>query len=74
MPDRRTFLMTCGGVVAATPLALASAASVHAPPLAATCVAEPAKTVALSVAGWDAINGDADAFVQINASWRANWR
>ncbi len=73
MPDRRTFLMTCGGLVAAPVLAQLSlpAAGSNFPVVRP---AEPA-TVALKIDGWELPSDSEPAvWVQIGPSWRANWR
>jgi len=72
MPNRRAFLITCGGVVAAPAFAhfgLPLTRHRPAPPGAAP------PTLALRIDGWDSA-GDSgnDVWVQINSSWRATWR
>jgi len=73
MPDRRAFLITCGGAVAAPVFAHFSL------PLAGRAVApSPAAappTLALRIDGWDSTaDSGNDVWVQINSSWRATWR
>ena len=72
MVDRRTFLITCGGVIAVPAVAhfgLASAAHVTT---AVPSVAMPAP--ALRIHGWDSTVEAGDICIQINGSWRATWR
>ena len=73
MPDRRTFLITCGGVVAAPAFAhfgLPMAAG--GPP--ASLAAMPSNLV-LRIDGWDVpADSESDVWVQVNSSWRATWR
>ena len=73
MPDRRTFLMTCGGLVAAPVLAqLSLPAAGSSFPVVQP--AEPA-TFALKIDGWELPSDSETAvWVQIGPSWRANWR
>jgi hypothetical protein len=82
MPDRRTFLITCTGIVAAPAFAhlgvLAAAADspramVEAP--GAPCAMVETHGPTLRIDGWDsaADSGD-DVWLQINSSWRATWR
>ena len=84
MPDRRTFLISFGGMVAApvfAQLALPSTATrgmqwtAGDVPISTTLVAvvSPAK-VALRIDGWESPGSEADVWVQINSSWRATWR
>jgi len=72
MPDRRTFLVTCAGAVAVPAVAHFSLPSAgHALP--ATMPAElPA--LGLRIHGWETAADTGDAWVHINASWRASWR
>jgi hypothetical protein len=74
MPDRRTFLIACGGamaVPAVAPFALARAEHVAPPALASVPLATPA----LRVDGWDSPSStQGDVWVHINSSWRATWR
>jgi len=78
MIRRRSFLIGCGGIVASPVFAHVAFASTTAcdVPLS-TPIADTACTqgVALRIDGWDstADSGD-DVWVQINSSWRANWR
>jgi hypothetical protein len=72
MPDRRTFLVTCAGVVAVPAVAhFALPSAAHALP-ASLPAALPASS--LRIHGWEPAVDSADAWVQINASWRATWR
>jgi hypothetical protein len=72
MPDRRTFLITCGGVVAVPAVAhFALPLATHA----ASVSPAASPTFALRIDGWDsAADSGHDVWVQINSSWRANWR
>ncbi len=73
MPDRRTFLVTCGGVIALPAVAqfrlpMAESAVRDSP-------AAGASTVSLRIDGWDStLDSGNDVWLQINSSWRANWR
>lgn len=73
MPDRRTFLKACGGVAAAPALApLAPRWEGNALPAA---VATLPSTLPLKIDGWEAVTDhEPGVWVQINSSWRANWR
>lgn len=85
MIRRRSFLIGCGGIVAAPVLAHlalpatatrelqgpADDASVSA---VLTAVGGPQDTV-LRIDGWDSASDSGNhVWVQINSSWRANWR
>lgn len=85
MNSRRTFLVGCGGIVAAPAFArlslpaggprelqvTAAEASVSAPPYGASAP----ESVALRIHGWDSpADSGSNVWVQINSSWRANWR
>jgi hypothetical protein len=85
MPDRRTFLISFGGVVAAPVLAQLSpfpgrsgevqwtAGDVPAS-MASVATVTPA-TISLRIDGWESTAGSAsDVWVHINSSWRATWR
>lgn len=77
MPDRRTFLITCGGVVAAPALAHLGLPLAGVRP-AASQAAAPA-TLVLRIDGWDTPDASDPAahsgvWVHINSSWRAAWR
>ena len=81
MPDRRTFLISFSGVVAAPVFAqlslpgtgtrdlhwTAGDASVPIVPVAAP---SPAK-ITLRIDGWESSGSESDVWVQINSSWRA---
>ena len=70
MPDRRTFLITCGGVVAAPAFAHPLAGGGVPTSLAAA----PPKLV-LRIDGWESpVDSASDVWVQVNSSWRAAWR
>ena len=71
MPDRRTFLVTCAGVVAVPAVAHFVLPSAHAMPASLPAPLPPS---ALRIHGWESAGDPADAWVQINASWRATWR
>jgi hypothetical protein len=73
MPDRRTFLITCSGVVAVPALAqFALSLAERALPVSP---AAEAPTLALRIDGWDSrTDSSNDVWVQINSSWRATWR
>ena len=72
MPDRRTFLITCGGVVAAPALAQFGLPLAGGP--SAPLAAVPSKLV-LRIDGWDSpVDSESDVWVQVNSSWRATWR
>jgi hypothetical protein len=84
MPDRRTFLISLSGVVAApvfAQLSLPATATRDVPwiagdapgsiaPLAAP---SPAK-VALRIDGWEPAGSEADMWIRVNSSWRTAWR
>jgi len=78
MIRRRSFLIGGGGIVAApvfARLTLGASAACDAP--LPTTIADIACTpnVALRIDGWDgAVDSGNDVWVQINSSWRANWR
>ncbi len=77
MVNRRRFLVTCGGVVAAPAFAhfglpLAEACPGH---FTATSALAKTENPALRVDGWDSsTDSDNDVWIQINSSWRATWR
>jgi hypothetical protein len=85
MIRRRSFLIGCGGIVAAPAFAHLALPAVSGGEMqllrddssAATAlpaIASPQDTV-LRIAGWDtASDSGNDVWVQINSSWRANWR
>jgi hypothetical protein len=85
MIRRRSFLIGCSGIVAApvfAHLALPAAAGsdlqgkgdVSLVPTALTS-AEGSPDIVLRIDGWDSAADSGDnAWVQINSSWRANWR
>jgi hypothetical protein len=84
MPDRRTFLISLSGVVAAPVFAqfslpvtathevqrTAGDARGSIAPLAAP---SPAK-VALRIDGWEPPGSEADMWIHVNSAWRTNWR
>ena len=85
MPDRRTFLISFSGVVAAPVFAQLTlppmarrevqwtAGNMPASP-ASAAAAMPAQ-IALRIDGWEATSdAGTDVWVQINSSWRATWR
>jgi len=82
MPDRRTFLITCTGIVAAPAFAhlgmLAAAADSQRPAVethSAPCAMMETPGPILRIDGWDsAADSRNDVWVQINSSWRAAWR
>ena len=73
MPNRRTFLITCGGAIA-----VPAVAQFALPPSAKALPSLPSAglpTVALRIHGWDSATGSADdVWLQVSTSWRANWR
>lgn len=81
---RRAFLKACSGIVAAPVLAQVSmpASAGHEGPateqdavaLSTLPAAANPPDGALRIDGWDSAAGPDDAWVQINASWRATWR
>ena len=83
MIRRRTFLITCGGAVAAPvfaqlalPLTARREWTAGDMPIstASAAAASPAK-IALRIDGWESPAGsEPDVWVQINSSWRAAWR
>jgi hypothetical protein len=73
MPDRITFLITCGGVVVTPALAQFTL------PSAGVCLPAPLPSAPLKfklkVEGWEPrTDGGSEVWVQINSSWRATWR
>jgi hypothetical protein len=73
MPDRRTFLITCTGAVAAPALSLFSAPST-ANGLVTTAASAP-ETPVLRIDGWESpVDSDSSVWIQVNTSWRAAWR
>jgi len=85
MTDRRTFLISLSGVVAAPIVAQLSlpgsaqrqvqwTAGEARLSTASAAAASPAK-IALRIDGWEAPGGsESEVWVQINSSWRATWR
>ena len=73
MPDRRRFLISCGGVVLVPAVANFGLPLVwHAVPASPAAVPS---TFALRIDGWEsAADSGNDVWVQINSSWRATWR
>jgi len=73
MPNRRTFLITCGGAIAVPAVAqFALPAAAQALP---SSTSARAPTPVLRVEGWDSATGSAgDVWLQVSPSWRANWR
>jgi hypothetical protein len=76
MPDRRTFLIGCGSVMAAPvfarfgPLPVSSLRDLT--PSSAPATTE---TLALRIDGWESpVDSASDVWVQISSSWRATWR
>jgi len=85
MPDRRTFLISFSGVLAApvfAQLALPPIARSEMqwtagdmPPSTAPVAAAGPATIVLRIDGWESPSGsESDAWLQINSSWRATWR
>jgi hypothetical protein len=75
MPDRRTFLTTCGVAVAAPAFAHFGRPFAGSVSPASPAVAPGPGKLALRVDGWEAnIDSASDVWVQFNSSWRANWR
>lgn len=84
MIRRRSFLIGCGGVVAApvfARLALAATAGPDSHAMAVEAAVSTAPVAAgpqhavLRIDGWDSTgDSDNDVWIQINSSWRATWR
>jgi hypothetical protein len=73
MPDRRTFLITCGGMVAVPALAHFGL-PLTGSSLPASVAAAPPKLV-LRIDGWESpADSESDVWVQVSSSWRATWR
>ena len=73
MPDRRTFLITCGTMVAAPAFAHFGL------PLAGSslpaAVAPAAPKLVLGIDGWESsVDIESVVWVHVNSFWRANWR
>lgn len=76
MPNRRTFLIACGGLAAAPAFAHFGLPPADGGPgdLIATPAANTAMP-ALRIDGWDSsADSDNDVWIQINSLWRATWR
>ena len=73
MPDRRTFLITCGTVAVTPTLAhFALPSPNEGPPVS---LAPAVSTLTLKIEGWQPrTDSGSDVWVQVNASWRATWR
>jgi hypothetical protein len=75
MPDRRTFLITCAGALAAPALSLPLFGATSTPIAPATAMAATTEAPVLRIDGWDgAADSGNDVWLQINSSWRAAWR
>ena len=85
MPDRRTFLISFSGVVAAPVFAQLALPTTALPEVQWTTGEMPASTasaaatgpakIALRIDGWESPAGsEPGVWVQINSSWRATWR
>jgi len=76
MPDRRTFLITCTGAVAAPALSLFAATATASSPVATAATAvNMRETPVLRIDGWDpSTESDSTVWVQVSTSWRAAWR
>ena len=85
MIDRRAFLISLGGVVAAPVFAQLSLPGIakreehwlagDMPVAAASVAAVRPSKVALRIDGWESpSDAGTDVWVQINSSWRATWR
>ncbi len=73
MPDRRTFLITCGSVIVTPALGQFPLQSTGVG-LHGTLAPVPVPQ-ALKIHGWEPRTDDAsDVWIRINASWRATWR
>ena len=73
MPDRRTFLITCGGLVAAPAFAHFGLPLAGSGQPASLAAAPP--NLILRIDGWESpVNSETDVWVQVNSSWRATWR
>lgn len=72
MLDRRTFLITCGSVVAAPAFARFGVLAANGLPAP---MATTLETPVLRIDGWESpIESGSDVWVQVNSSWRATWR
>jgi hypothetical protein len=84
MPDRRTFLISLSGVVAAPVFAQFSLPATaarqvqwtagDAPGSIAPVVVPSPAEVALRIDGWEAPGSGPELWIQIKSSWRATWR
>lgn len=84
MNPRRSFLVGCGGIVAAPAFARLSLSATtrklqvtaaEAPVSAPSYAASAPESVALRIDGWDSpADSGSNVWVQINSSWRASWR
>jgi len=79
MTRRRSFLIGCGGVIAAPVLAHVALRTKGAVDDASVTTGLPVAAsphdIALRIDGWEATSDTGtDVWVQINSSWRANWR
>jgi hypothetical protein len=73
MPNRRTFLITCTGAVAAPALSLFGTPSA-ADGLVTTAANAP-ETPVLRIDGWESpVDSGSSVWIQVNTSWRAAWR
>jgi hypothetical protein len=77
MPDRRTFLIGCGGVVAA-PLFASLGAHLTVSSkgeLTPSSASGDTEAPTLRIDGWESpVDSASDLWVQVNSSWRATWR
>ncbi len=80
MIRRRTFLIGCGGMVAAPAVAqLGLPWTAVAPPVAPVPAAAGPHTFVLRIEGWDApaepgATADGEVWVSITQGWRSAWR
>ena len=73
MPDRRTFLITCGSVVVTPALAQFGLPSAGAG-LPASLPSTPLP-LTLKIDGWEPhTSGGSAVWVQVDSAWRATWR
>jgi hypothetical protein len=84
MPDRRTFLISFSGVVAAPVFAQFSLPATatrevqwiagEAPGSIAPVAAPSPVKFAMRIDGWEAPGSEPDLWIQVKSSWRTTWR
>jgi hypothetical protein len=75
MPDRRTFLITCTGAVAAPALSIPLFGASSTANGLATTVTNTPETPVLRIDGWESpVDSGSSIWIQVNTSWRAAWR